>query len=113
MALPHAQPPPLEGVRAAWRRVGQIAWFDFPGQWQAGSIGGLDLPDWPGSRWERCRQRSQLLRRLDPRVPAQFQQEEGPRPWWAPGWLDLPLPEEAPHDAWYFRGRPERGVPPS
>ena len=27
---------------------------------------------------------------------------EGPRQWWAPCWLELPQPESAPQDHWYF-----------
>ena len=83
---------------------------DAPGEWRAGGWCGLDLPDAPGTREERRRPQIQLRRQ--PQVPLVPQgAPPGPRYWWCPGWLELPLEEQIPRDAWFFPKNVQKYVP--
>ena len=83
---------------------------DAPGEWRAGGWCGLDLPDAPGTREERRRPQIQLRRQ--PQVPLVPQgAPPGPRYWWCPGWLELPLEDQIPRDAWFFPKNVQKYVP--
>ena len=97
-------PPSIERLRGVFeselRARGGIL-KDAPGTWRAGGWWGLDLPDAPGTRAERRRAQTQLRRQ--PQVPLVAQgTPPGPRYWWCPGWVELPLEEQIPRDAWFF-----------
>ena len=103
-------PPDLDGARAVWFGRGQacVPWHR-PGAWPPGVVAGLDLGDCPGNRASRNRRPGAPLRR-QPALPLMVPgTPEGPRFWWAPCWVELPLPEQQPLDAWFFpalRGTP-------
>ena len=83
-------PPPLDAVRAAFAR-GYDA-LARPGRAaNADVVVGLDLPDRGG------RAAGRPPPAIPPAPPSEW-------PWWAPAWLELPLPQECPQDAWLFGG---------
>ena len=94
---------------------------DAPGNWVAGAWYGLDLPNSPGTREQRSRlacvgrtisERARLHVRREPRPPVVPEgAAPGRRFWWCPGWLELPLEEEIPLDAWFFPKNAKRYTP--
>ena len=102
----------IRGVFNAQPRFRDRVLSSAPGQfWPPGAVWGLDLPDLPGTRQERA----SLRIRRQPRVPPVICREPnppGPLLWFCPCWVELPLPELIPKDAWYF-DRNKRTFTPS
>ena len=88
---------PLAALRAAFAQG--PAPCSFPQD--AGQLGlvGLDLYDGPAWYWRRPR----------PPLPACPQ---APWPWFAPAWLELPLPAAVPLDGWWYHSREDVGGAP-
>ena len=107
-------PPDLEDVRQVFHahppsRVQVLR--DAPGAWNPpGAVFGLDLYDGPGTL--QSRQRSGNRMRRQPRVPViPAGTPPGPRVWYCPGWLELPMPDRIPLDGWYFDRCPRNYTP--
>ena len=93
-------PPSLDAIRAAYGAFPVPDPLARPGRDDLDEVIGMDLPD------RRGRPARRPPPELPPRPPSAW-------PWWAPAWLELPLPECCPPDAWYFRGWESRhGVVP-
>lgn len=113
--------PPLEAVRPHWERAHPLSYYESLGAWPPGDVAGLELPNARGTRGQRAARRNPgqggwgfgraLREQPQLRSPEPTGALHGPRQWWAPGWLELPLPRLQPIDAWYFAPRPDWYVP--
>ena len=118
-------PPDLEQLRGVFEAqpVSRLVVLKpVPGDWWPGGWYGLDLPDCPGTREERAQysctgmgavrhgQKPQVRRQpAAPLVPEGA--EPGRRFWWCPGWLELPMRDVIPRDAWFFPRNPKLRTP--
>ena len=118
-------------VRVAAGRGQTLAVTEWPGRWRRGAVAGLDLGDLPGDRhsryaktvrgpdgviWDDPRRRNRnypvppMLRQPKaPEIPTDT--PEGPREFWHPMFLELPMYNMVPKDAWWFPAQRGRGVP--
>ena len=88
---------PLAALRAAFAQG--PAPCSFPQDTGQLGLVGLDLYDGPAWYWRRPR----------PPLPACPQ---APWPWFAPAWLELPLPAAVPLDGWWYHSREDVGGAP-